>query len=163
KTKSTLTRQRGIAEEHAEQESGGGELREWMASAIAVLQEHHRPRAVTPDVLALARSVHASGVTAEQLADAARAMMQEKSLDNAGLPWLLKELPRWRANARKVDAAERWALYSREGFTHHPIYGFEEKLADLVQRGVWPSVEAARAELAAVKPWDIGRATRDKK
>ncbi len=154
KTKNPLAKRLPAPEE----QQGGGELDVWLSTAVTILAGAYRPRTVTPDVETHARELLAKGVTAEQLADAARAMLAEKGLDSAGLPMLVKEYPRWQRNAHAVDAGERWDLYSREGLTRNREHvDFDALLAGFAERGVWPSAEAARAELTAVKPWDIGR------
>lgn len=140
-----------------EEQQGGGELGNWLSPAVAILAVAFRPRSVTPEVEKHARELRAKGVTAERLAAAARALLAEKGLESAGLPMLLKEYPRWQRKVHEADAGERWELYKREGLTRVTGVDFDTVLADLAQRGVWPSIEAARSELTSVKPWDIGR------
>ncbi|HEX6052355.1 MAG TPA: hypothetical protein VFZ21_23980, partial [Gemmatimonadaceae bacterium] len=74
------------------------------------------------------------------------AMLDEPSLHSAGLGYLFKTWDRWAVNAR-----ERWRFYLSENLTD--TAGFKERLAKLVERGEWPSMEAAEAEMRRVRPW----------
>lgn len=59
-------------------------------------------------------------------------------------------------------ARERWEMYGAEGLTRVLSESdYAEKLTRLVGRGVWRSVEEARAELSRVRPWTIARLARD--
>lgn len=57
-------------------------------------------------------------------------------------------------------ARERWTFYNKEGLTVVTM-NYRETLAALVERGEWPSIAEAEAELKRVRPWDIARTMRD--
>lgn len=133
----------------------------WTAAACEVLRRAGRPASLSPDIEPHAAALRAAGVASDALARGAQAMLEAPGLDRAGLSMLLKQWERWRAAVAVGSAAERWALYNREGFTD--VMGdIAAPIAACVARGVWPSADAALEELSHVRPWDVARTARDR-
>ena len=139
----------------------GHDDEEWLRPTRELWIAHGREwqRRVPPELLAL----RAAGVSAERLERAAGAMLKAPGLDHPGLSYLANHFARWdsaaRAEVHRAYAAQRWELYKQEGLTTL-VSGPEHwasTVARLVRDGHATSEEALRAELTAVRPWDIAR------